>query len=394
MSGFSRDDELYACLALVKAKGMGPRTWKKILEHYQSPAQALEDCRSWKNKGLVRVDQLEGFLSWSWAKEADDELELITRKNLKVILWNDPDYPERLKEISGPPAMMYCRGDVSLLKNSSLAAVGSRQSSRYGQEMAIAICSDLAAAGMTIVSGFAYGIDRQAHLAAVESAGGTIAVLGTGIDLIYPAMNKDLWGKIVEHGLILTEFSPGTKPDPGNFPYRNRIISGIALGVLVVQSAIKSGSMITAQLALDQNREVFAVPGAVNMDNYDGCNHLIKQGAHLVQNAEDILEIIAPMLISPSGRVKDRKEEIRTGPRPSLPPDLDPDEQAVAQILCLKEQVHIDDLIFTLNWPSQKVSQTMVIMEIKGLVKRMPGMYYSLTRQPESQRSMVKKQAE
>ncbi len=378
MSGYSRDKDLYACMALVKARGIGPRTRQKIFEKYDSPAQALENFMYWKEEGLVRKDQLKIFASRSWELETDQELEIIARKNLRVIIWSDPEYPERLRQINSPPAILYYKGDTSLLKNYSLAVVGSRQSSRYGQEMAMTICRDISAAGMTIVSGFAYGIDRQAHLAAVDNPGRTIAVLGTGIDLIYPAMNKDLWVKIVEKGIVLTEFCPGTKPDSGNFPFRNRIISGLSLGVLVVQSAIKSGSMITAELALDQNKEVFAVPGAVNMDNYDGCNQLIRQGAHLVQRADDILEVLAPMLKGPvlvEHEGRQRQKEVFD---PILPPDLDQDEKAMADQLACNDQVHIDDLTKKLDWSSQKASQVLVLLEIKGLVRRFPGMYYSM----------------
>ena len=379
MTGYSREEEIYASLAFIKAKGMGPRTWHKIIQEYGSPALALDSCLRWKEQGLLKKNQWDSFVSRAWEKDADNELEIIVRKKLKVILWIDPEYPERLKQIIGPPAMLYFRGDVSLLKNYSLAVVGSRQSSRYGQEMAMNICRDISAAGLTIVSGFAYGIDRQAHLAAVDNTGGTIAVLGTGIDLIYPAMNKDLWSRVEDKGLILTEFCPGTKPDPGNFPYRNRIISGISLGVLVVQSAIKSGSMITARLALEQNKEVFAVPGAVNMENYDGCNHLIKQGAHLVQNADDILEVLAPIVRVSSkpepGQVMKQAERAE----PQLPHDLSPEENMMAQQLKRQEQIHIDDLTSSLGWPSQKVSQVLVLLEIKGLVRRTPGMYYCLS---------------
>jgi len=379
MSGYSRDKDLFACMALVKAKGIGPRTRQKIFAQYRSPAQALENFMNWKEDGLVRKDQLKAFASRSWERETDQAIEFIIRRNLKVIIWSDPEYPERLRHINSPPAIMYYRGDTSLLKNHSLSVVGSRKSSRYGLDMARQICLDISSAGLTIVSGFAYGIDRQAHLSAVDNPGGTIAVLGTGIDLIYPAMNKDLWAKIVDKGLILTEFFPGTKPDPGNFPFRNRIISGLSLGVLVVQSAIKSGSMITAKMALDQNKEVFAVPGAVNMDNYDGCNQLIRQGAHLVQRADDILEVLAPMikisaLYQGNGGPGEKKVAKLIAPE-----NLNQDEQEIADRLACQEQTHIDDLTDKLGWSSQKVSQMLVLLEIKGLVRRFPGMYYSLT---------------
>ena len=379
MTEYSRDDELFACLAFVKARGIGPVTWQKIFNRYGSPALALENSRYWHGEGLVRKNQTEALQSGSWEKEVRQELEVISRKNLRVILWTDPEYPEGLKQISGPPAMMYCIGDASLLKNPGLAVVGSRQCSSYGLRMAGLICGEISAAGMTIVSGFAYGIDRQAHIASVDNPGGTIAVLGTGIDLVYPAVNRELWMKIAEKGLILTEFCPGTPPDPGNFPYRNRIISGLALGVLVVQSAKKSGSMITARLALDQNREVFAVPGAVNMENYDGCNLLIKEGAHLVQNADDILEVLGPMVQAMSHRGGGSGDDHETASGSDRFQGLNPEERQLAGELDGRDQVHIDDLTKKLGWSSQEVSRTLVLLEIKGLVRKSPGMYYSLT---------------
>jgi DNA processing protein len=378
MAKHSRDDELFACLAFVKARGMGPVTWQKIFNRYGSPALALENSQAWHGEGLVRKGQTEAFQSGSWEKEVRHELGIIARKNLGVILWTDPEYPEGLRQISGPPAMMYYIGDTSLLKNPGLAVVGSRQCSSYGLRMAKSICGDISAAGMTIVSGFAYGIDRQAHMASADNPGGTIAVLGTGIDLVYPAVNRELWIKIAEKGLILTEFCPGTAPDPGNFPYRNRIISGLALGVLVIQSAIKSGSMITARLALDQNREVFAVPGAVNMENYDGCNMLIKEGAHLVQHADDILEVLAPMVQAMSHQGGDCVVDHQTASRPDPLQDLDPEERQLTSHLQGRDHVHIDELTKKLGWSSQDVSRILVLLEIKGLVTRSPGMNYSL----------------
>lgn len=381
MSGYTRDDELFASLALIKSKGMGPRTWRKILDSYQTPAHAIAHSKQWKGAGLVRINQAEAFHSRAWESRVLAEIKTIRDKNYEYILWSDPEYPEKLKQVSDPPLILYYRGDISLLKNYGLAVVGSRQSSGYGQEMAATICKEISCSGITIISGFAYGIDRQAHMASVDNSGSTIAVLGTGIDLIYPGMNKDLWVKVADKGLIITEFFPGTKPDARNFPYRNRIISGLSLGVLVIQSALKSGSMITATLALEQNKEVFAVPGAVTMENYDGCNHLIKQGAHLVQGPDDIMEILAP-LVKVSGKIqischKNDKKDVSPV---KIPENLTPDEGLLLEKLKSGEQFHIDELTKGLDWSSQKVSQMLVILEIKSLVKRRPGMYYSMKR--------------
>ncbi len=380
MTRFSREDQLYACLALIKARKMGPVTWGRILSHYDSPAQALQDFGQWAEEKLVNSGQVEQFRTWSWEKEVLLEMEIIQKKSLQVIIWPDQEYPDMLKRISNPPLILYYRGDPGLLKNHSLAVVGSRMSSEYGLRMAFEICREMSRKGVTIVSGFASGIDRQAHLSALDGPGGTAAVLGTGIDLVYPARNTDLWKRIVQKGLIITEFFPGTKPDPQNFPFRNRIISGLSLGVLVVQSAMKSGSMITARLALDQNKEVFAVPGAVNMANYDGCNHLIKQGAHLVQSAEDILEVLAPLVRHSEGfrPLALSREQESDQEQTRIPEDLSSEEEALIRLLTRDHPRHIDELTRSSGCLSHQVSQTLVKLEIKGLIRRRPGMFYVL----------------
>ncbi|WP_457570407.1 DNA-processing protein DprA [Desulfovulcanus sp.] len=376
MEKYSRTEELRACLAMYHIKGLGPKTWKRLLNHFGSPATALNNYEHWLDLGLVRRTVLEAVQDKKWEEQAEQDLKRITQKKYKLVIWTDDDYPYLLKQIPDPPLILYFLGEKNLLKAPCLAVVGSRKCSRYGLDMAKQICRELSANGITIVSGLAHGIDTQAHLAALEERGSSIAVLGTGIDIIYPAQNKSLWEKLTRHGLILTEFPPGTIPEAKNFPYRNRIISGLSLGVLVIQGAQKSGSLITAMLALEQNREVFAIPGAVNMTNYDGCNYLIQQGAFLVQSAADILRELSFLQAG--------SHTIQTSAKKPVSPqsfqtefNLNNDEKKVLATLAKENKMHIDQLAFKLDWPTNKLSQILIELEIKGAVKRLPGMYYT-----------------
>lgn len=378
MLKFSRDDEIWACLALSKAKSLGCKTWQKILEVFRSPAQALAKSSHWSEMGLVTSTQAGIFNSGQWESEAGQEFERIQSGQEQVLIWSDSEYPEHLRHIAGPPILLYYLGDISLVNNPCLAVVGSRNSSAYGREMTLRICRELSEKGITIVSGFAEGIDREAHRAALAGPGSTIAVLGTGIDLIYPAINQDLWGHIRDKGLILTEFPRGTRPEAHNFPYRNRIISGLSLGVLVMQAEIKSGSMLTAGYALDHNREVFAIPGQVNQDSFTGCNHLIRQGAMLVRTARDILEALQPGLRSHLEQEKGDGSSTPVSAEPDLPGDLGSEEKSVAGELSNRERMHIDDLSQCLDMSSSRISRILVDLEIRGIVKREPGMYYKL----------------
>ncbi len=377
MSKYSRSQEIWACLALSKARNLGCRTWQKILEVFRSPAQAVARSGYWAEMGLASKSQAGNFLSRDWEKEAIDEYERIQSGRDQVLIWTDPEYPDLLRHIPGPPILLYYLGDISLLSNPCLAVVGARNSSVYGLEMAAGICRDLSRSGLTIVSGFAEGIDRQAHMAGLSGSGGTIAVLGTGIDLIYPALNRDLWEPIKKSGLFLSEFQRGTRPEAHNFPFRNRIISGLSLGVLVVQAALKSGSMLTAGYALEQGREVFAVPGAANLESFTGCNHLIRQGALLVQSADDVLEALAPSL---GALLKQDKLEKKAncGKKGPLCDGLNSEEFKVVNVLSEQGRLHIDELTDLLDMNSAGVSRILVHLEIQGVIKREPGMYFSI----------------
>lgn len=417
--------ELWASLCLKHAPGLGPRTSKRILERFGNAAGAVEKARSWLQLGLATSQQCQGFLAESWRSQAESELAKAEEKSIPVLLWSDPRYPRLLREIPDPPVFLYAVGDLGLLDNPGVAVVGSRDCSCYGIELADRIAMDLSENGVTVISGLASGIDREAHQGALKGPGSSIAVMGTGPDLVYPASNRDIWRELSERGLILSEFPPGTKPLSGNFPLRNRIISGLALGVLVVEASIKSGSLITARLAMEQGREVFAVPGPVSLPSYRGCHEIINKGARLVHGAEEILLELKPQLeaflaghglprssparpfaeqarlvpdrppaAAPPKRAKPgpskstpeaNRNEHHAGPSPvaagGMPSpvpsaSISSFEDNVAGHLAAMGATHIDSLCRVFGRDASEMSRTMVVLELKGVVRRLPGGYY------------------
>ena len=363
--------EYRSCLALRHTRGIGPRTWKRLLDYYGSACAAVEHVQAWRDKGLATVAQVQAFEGETWKAQAAREEKDVCRAGMSYVLYTQDTYPDRLREIPDPPILLYTLGDISVLQRPCLAVVGSRQCTSYARRMATRLCSDLARAGLTLVSGFAQGVDRIAHETGCREHGSTIAVLGTGLDIVYPASNRDIWEPVASSGVIVTEFAPQTLPEAKHFPYRNRIISGLSLGVLVVQAAAKSGSLITAHCALEHNREVFAVPGPVG-SGYEGCHELIQSGAKLVQGYEDILEELAPLL-----------QGVGYDPRPAPEPsctDESLDSQQLQVVRCLEKhgKLHIDALTQLLGWESNTVSQTLVMLEVLGRLEQHPGKFYSL----------------
>ncbi|MFP4315759.1 MAG: DNA-processing protein DprA [Desulfovibrionales bacterium] len=370
-----RLEEYKAGLKLVHCPGIGPRTWKGLLLHFGSAVAAEQGVQDWTALGLARAGQVSSFLGEAWREKAEEEFRLLSSRNDQLLLWIDAGYPEWLRQIPDPPLMLYMQGNTRLLQTPCVAIVGARNCTRYGLEMATSIAGDLSRSGITVVSGFAWGIDRQAHLAAVDHAGSSIAVLGTGLDMVYPARNRDLWKKLDAQGLILTEYPPGTRPDAQNFPRRNRIISGLSLGILVVEAEVKSGSLITARMGLEQNREVFALPGPATARTFQGCHQLIREGATLVRSAEDILLELQPRL----EQMNMSSCAIHSGsePDPQIK-DLEDGERILMEFIQRRERVHIDAMSQDLGLDSATVSQRLLMLELKNLVAKHPGMYYSL----------------
>ncbi len=414
------DGEFRACLALRHCPGIGPKTWKRLLAHFANARQACARAADWTALRLADARAAAAFQEGRHRQAARAEYDKATTRGLRTVTFTDPAFPDILRHIPDPPILLYVAGDLSLFASPAVALVGARQCSRYGFDAAMRLGRELSRAGVAVVSGLAHGIDRQAHLAGLSEVGGSIAVLGTGIDLVYPDSNLDVWKALAADGLIVTEFAPGTHPLPANFPIRNRIISGLSLGVAVIEAAARSGSLITARLALEQGREVFALPGPVHLPTFEGCHRLIKEGALLVQGGGDILEVLAPRLTEYLGRTPPRASQgppggsgggLRERPAPArrpLPPSLPPERMppksadAVApappppepaapppedlsdlERLLLSafrdgEKRHLDDLGRELGLASQMVSRALVQLELRGLVRKWPGMYYGL----------------
>jgi DNA processing protein len=289
----------------------------------------------------------------------------VTAERQRVITLADPDYPLLLSEIVDPPLALWTDGDRSLLGKTSIAIVGSRRASPYSVNAASKLAGDLAARGLVVVSGLARGIDAAAHSAALDAAGLTAAVLGTGIDVVYPRDNRRLFERVRQHGLLLTEFPPSTPPLAQNFPFRNRIISGLTRGTVIVEASARSGSLITARLAAEQGREVFAVPGSIFAAGSVGPHRLIQYGAKLVHDVGDILDELP--------------EALRPEPSPvaaDSPAELSDDLQRVLAACSPEEPLHIDTLAARLEQSGAALAETMLQLELRGLLRAVPGGAY------------------
>ncbi|MCT4606710.1 MAG: DNA-processing protein DprA [Marinisporobacter sp.] len=281
----------------------------------------------------------------------------IKKNNIEVMGREDEEYPENLKNIYDPPYLLYRKGDLLKKDINAVAIVGARKASTYGKHVAYKLARELVNRGITVVSGMAYGVDTMAHKGALENGGRTIAVLGCGLDTCYPKSNYQLMLQIEKNGAVLSEYSVETKPFPGNFPARNRIISGISKGVIVVEASIQSGSLITAEFALEQGREVFAVPGNINSSLSRGTNKLIKEGAKLVTNIEDVLEEL---------HIDAEQKEKKNIPISDV-------EAEVYHMILEKQPIQIDLLTKELSWKINQLSSIITILQIKGLVEQLPG---------------------
>lgn len=287
---------LRAWLALLRAPGIGPVTAAQLLERFGAPEAVLDaGPLQWQAAGLTR-EQSRGLRERDEAAITADLAWLAGAPRRAFVALDDPRYPPQLRATAHAPVGLFCQGDADLLALPQLAIVGARSSTPQGNENAKAFAAELSRRGLVITSGLALGIDGAAHRGALDADGYTIAVCGTGLDRVYPARHRDLAHRITERGLLVSEFPPGVPALAENFPRRNRIISGLALGVLVVEAARESGSLITARLAAEQGREVFAIPGSIHNPMARGCHALLRQGAKLVEQAEDILEELGPRI--------------------------------------------------------------------------------------------------
>lgn len=297
----------------------------------------------------------------------DDEMERLERHRVRALTLKDEEYPARLKEIYDPPPVLFVKGALAPDDEWSVAVVGTRRPTYYGREVAGQLAADLARNAITIVSGLARGIDAIAHRAAIDAGGRTIAVFGCGLDMVYPSEHANLAREVMEHGALVSEQPLGTQPRAANFPRRNRIMSGMSLGVLVVEAGIKSGALITARLALEQDREVFAVPGSVLSEVSRGANRLIQEGAKLVQEARDVLE---ELNLTMAVQHREVKEAIGASA-----------EEALLLKHISAEPTHIDEVGRRAGLPISAVSSTLAQMELKGMVRQVGGMNYIVARE-------------
>jgi DNA processing protein len=304
---------------------------------------------------------------WQPRISLEAEMEKLERYGVKVLTCQDPDYPSRLKEIYDYPPILYVRGSLLPRDEWCLAVVGTRRATVYGRQATEEITADLAQNKITIVSGLAKGIDSIAHQSALEAGGRTIAVFASGLDIVYPAENAALARNIIQQGALISEYPLGTRPKADNFPRRNRIMSGLSLGVLVVEADETSGAMITARLALEQNREVLAVPGSILSPTSRGTNHLIQEGAKLVRDYTDILEELNLTAVAHQMEIKE------------VIPASDTESLLLKQLSA--EPVHIDEVCRGSGLPIATVSSTLAMMELKGLVKQVGTMNYILSRE-------------
>lgn len=348
---------------------IGPVRVRKLREALGS----VEAIFSERVGGLSKIEGIgqgpaESIMSWEKTFDLKSELARCEELKIEIADCEDESYPKQLLEIYDPPLVLYYRGDLEAASKRSIAVVGSRSTTYYGLETAKKLSYQMAYAGLTVGSGLARGIDTAAHQGALAAKGRTLAVVGSSLDLIYPPENRPLAEMIAEkRGVVLSEFSLGTAPDKQTFPMRNRIVSGLSSGVLVVEAGDKSGALITARMALEQGRQVFAIPGRINDESAKGCHRLIKDGAKLVESVEDILqefEFLFP--------------KVEAEPRLAWPDDLTAEEVLLLQTLDIHE-MQLDEIIRKCGLPSAKVSSTLLRLEMRKMIRQLPGKHFVKT---------------
>lgn len=350
-------------ISLNNIYGLGSQAFFQLLKTFGSPTGIYAASHTQLRE--VVSDKITAEIKNGVNEEALlDSLEWLTKQNNYLVTLADSHYPKALLEIPDPPPLLYAKGNLVLLNQPSIAIVGSRSASVQGEKNAEAFASDLCHQGLCVVSGLALGIDGAAHRGALNANGATIAVVGTGLDIVYPAKHRDLAHQIVERGLIISEFALGTPSKPQNFPKRNRIISGLSLGCLVVEANLQSGSQITARLAAEQGREVFAIPGSIHSPMSKGCHQLIKQGAKLVDCIQDILD-----------ELDIKKSEI-SQPDSSSPESEESLKNNVLLNIMRFEPMQLEDIVNQSGLTVSEVSSMLMLLELEGSVASLPGGKY------------------
>jgi DNA processing protein len=361
--------EVLDWLRLIRTEQVGPITFYQLLARFGSAAAALDAL-----PGLARRGGRARPLRLCSRDAAEREMEAVARAGATLLAWGEPDYPVPLTAVDDAPPLLAVRGDRALLRRRAVAVVGARNASANGRRFARDIAAELGRTGLVVASGLARGIDAAAHWGALES--GTVAVLAGGADVLYPEENRELYEKVVERGVVIAEPPIGTVPQARHFPRRNRIISGMSLGILVVEAAARSGSLITARLALEQGREVFAVPGSPLDPRCRGTNDLIRKGAILTENAEDVLEHLRPLIGAP---LTERRAELFRAAPPAPPSDFEVDRarQAVLEQLGYNP-VPVDEVVRQCHLSPSIVVTILLELELAGRLERHPGNQVSL----------------
>ncbi len=364
-----RRSELQYWVGFNVVRGIGPAKFRALVDYFGSSQTAWAADRGALLQAGLDKRALKSLLETRESVDLPRLLDEIEAAGTTILTWEDEAYPPYLVEIADPPPVLYLRGELQTRDQWAVAVVGTRRATAYGKHVTTQLAGDLARSGVTIVSGLARGIDAVAHQAALDVGGRTIAVLGSGIRNIYPPEHRRLADQIAASGAILSGFPPGTPPEAGNFPRRNRIISGLSLGALVVEAGTRSGALITANYALEQGRDVFAVPGPINARSSLGTNRLIQQGAKLVLSAADILEELNMTMVD---------EQVAA--QLALPATHE--EAQLLQLLSGHPQ-HVDELSRSAGLPVAQVSSALTMMQLKGMVRQVEGMSYVRVREPE-----------
>jgi DNA processing protein len=370
-------DRVRSWLALRSVRGVGPVLYQGLLRAFGDPVAVLAASAHALECAGVRPEVAAAIRAFGAWPAVDEQLARLARCGAEVVTWDEPRYPVNLRQVHDPPPVLFVRGTLLARDTLAVAIVGSRAASAHGLRMARLLAEGLAAHGLTVVSGLARGTDAEAHWAALGVGGRTLAVFGSGVDMVYPPEHRRLARDIAAGGALVSELPPGSKPDAENFPARNRIISGLALGTVVVEAADRSGSLITARCAAEQGREVFAVPGPVG-ERTRGTHRLIREGAKLTESVNDILEELAPQFV-------------RSSPAPATAPrGLAPTEAAVVAVLGPRPQ-HVDSIIARSGLPASAVLPTLLQLELTGVVEQLPGKHF-LARGVDGPAALVKEE--
>jgi len=367
-------DQYLGWLALALTPGLGARLAGKLLREFGSPEAVFSASITALEAQHLPAAVAQAIHSRQPLSAAAKELAQAQAAGFNLITWDEPAYPHLLREIYDPPPLLYLRGNIELLGRHMISIVGARRPTPYGNQMAERIGRDLAARGLVVVSGLARGIDASAHRGALSApTGTTIAVLGCGVDVVYPKENKKLFEEIEKRGTIISEFPLGTFPGSQNFPIRNRVIAGMSLGVVCVEGAQYSGSLITARLAMEFSREVFGIPGNVTQPTSFGPNQLIKQGAKLVTSWEDVVEELPTPIRAELVPVESPGAQ---GRATLLEQSLAPTERVLYELLSVDEARHVDELVEVSGLSSSEVLSALFELELKGVIRQLPGKHF------------------